>query len=52
MVEAPIAPFDELRLLPLRVPRRYQRMGYAPTALRAPGTFPPLDRDRPLRVGA
>eukprot|EP00908_Phaeocystis_cordata_P023880 Transcript_6334.p2 GENE.Transcript_6334~~Transcript_6334.p2 ORF type:complete len:525 (-),score=220.09 Transcript_6334:116-1690(-) len=48
----PIAPFDELKPLPLRVPRRHADMGYSAQAFASPGSFPTLETQRPLRQGA
>ena len=48
----PIAPFDNTKLFALRVPRRHVRMDYRLAPLTAPGAFPPIVFDRPLRVGA
>ena len=48
----PIEPFDETKLFALRVPRRYVQMDYREALLSAPGAFPPMVDDRPLRIGA
>ncbi len=47
-----IMPFDGSRLFALRVARRYAQMGYAPAPLTSPGSFPPLEVARELRIGA
>lgn len=52
MVLTPLLPLEEIKCFALRVPRRYQQMGYAGEPLTLPGAFPSLTQDTPLRVGA
>ena len=47
-----LAPFDELKLLALRVPRHHAQMGYAEQTLCGPGSLPALEMARQLRCGA